>query len=346
MKKITKLLVAAGILMLSAACSQENTAASKPEETKSAAPEASDAVSESNWPSSTVQWYVPAASGGGTDLVGRVFTNYLNEKTKKGMVVTNQTAGSGSVAMETVRTAKPDGNNLFFAHTGSLITCATGVYNKSMIDDFTTIAYIPTVTNYCLVVNAGSPYQTIGDLIEDAKAKPSEVTFGVALGSSTHLMAGLLAGDAGVEFNYVEAGSDTEKVAAITGNHIAVSLVNPNNAKQFSDAGKIRVLATIGSTQERCPAFPEVPSLQELGYKSCTYSVDFVVWGPKDMADADVEKINAMFAEAVQDEGVLQKCADMNFPLTGCLSVEEGKVKAKEVSSQYEDACRQVGLVK
>ena len=204
------------------------------------------------------------------------------------MVVTNQTAGSGSVAMETVRTAKADGNNLFFAHTGSIITCVTGVYNKSMVDDFTTIAYIPTVTNYCLVVNAGSPYQTIEDLIEDAKANPASITFGVALGSSTHLMAGLLSGDAGVEFNYVEAGSDTEKVAAITGNHIAVSLVNPNNAQQFSDAGKIRVLATIGTSKERCSTFPDIPSLQELlslihicaaSERSCTNPYGFLMLG-------------------------------------------------------------------
>lgn len=342
MKKLIKKICVIGLSLSLVACSTEKAAV--PSSGEASQTEAEN-TPESKWPSTTVQWYVPAASGGGTDLVGRVFTNYLNEKTKKGMVVTNQTAGSGSVAMETVRTAVPDGNNLFFAHTGSLITCATGVYNKSMVEDFTTIAYIPTITNYCLVVNANSPYQTVEELIEDAKANPATITFGVALGSSTHLMAGLLAGDAGVEFNYVEAGSDTEKVSAITGNHITASLVNPNNAKQFSEAGKIRVLATIGSSAERCSAFPDVPSLQELGYESCNYSVDFVVWGPKDMNPADVEMINKMFAEAVQDEDVIKKCTDMNFPIIECLSVEEGKKRVEEVSLQYVEACRQVGLI-
>ena len=302
--------------------------------------------STSKWPSASVQYIVPAKSGGGTDLVSRVYTTWLNEKTGKGMVVTNQSDGGGAIAASTVANAKPDGNTLMFAHTGSLISAATGTISNDMVEDYTTIAYIPSVTNYCLVVNGKSDIKSIEDLVAAAKAEPGKVTLGVALGASTHMMAASIAKDADVTFNYVEAGSDTEKISALAGGHIMATLVNPNNAKQFEDSGDVRVIAVLGSSDERCETFPDVPALKELGYDSCTFSVDFVVWGPKNMNPNDVQKIHDFFAEATEDTAVLEQCNNMNFPIQPCLGLEEGHAKLAEVNDQYTAILTELGLAK
>ncbi len=304
------------------------------------------AVAESKWPTTTIQYYVPATSGGGTDLCARVFTSWLAEKTGRSMVVTNQPQGSGAVAANSVANSKKDGSSLMFAHTGALIASATGSLPFSMVNDFTTIAYIPTVTNYCLIVNAKSDFQTVQDLVDAAKADPGKITFGVATGASTHMMAASLAMDAECTFNYVEAGADTEKVAALVGGHIQASLVNPNNAKQFQDSGDIRILGVFANSEDRCEAFPDVPNLQEFGWKNCTYSVDFVVWGPKGMKDEDVQKIHDLIAEATEDPAVLEQCTRMNFPLLPCLGLEEGQAKLSETDAQYRGILALIGLAK
>ncbi len=76
------------------------------------------AFAESNWPQKDVQIIVPANAGGGTDIVARIVAAYLAEATGKNFTVVNQSSGSGLVAYETVRNAKPDGSTLLFWHTG------------------------------------------------------------------------------------------------------------------------------------------------------------------------------------------------------------------------------------
>jgi len=350
MKKAFALILASAMALSLAACgsSKPATTQAAPVQTAAAGTQAAAPAdaSASKWPTGSVQFYVPANAGGGTDLAARIFTTWLNDRTGKGMVVTNQSEGSGQVATANVANAKPNGATLLLSHTGSLISAATGTISTDLVNGMTTLAFIPTVTNYCLVVNSKSDIQTIDDLIAKAKAEPGKVTFGVALGAGTHMMAANFAKDAGIEFNYVESGSDTEKVAALAGGHIIATLVNPNNAKQFSDSGDVRCLATIGSSADRADVFPDIPSLKELGYEHCTFSVDFVLWGPKDMEPADVQKIHDLIAEASEDPAVREQMANLHFPiLGGCLGLEEGQKRLAEISDAYKTTLKEIGLI-
>lgn len=300
---------------------------------------------ESKWPTGTVQLIVPAKAGGGTDLAARIFAKYLQEKLGKPFVIVNQPEGGGVVAAETARNAKPDGSTLLFYHTSLLVTCQTGMYDKSPVDDFTVASVLPTGGSYVLVVGVNSPYKTVDDLVKAAKEKPGQITLGVQTNGSTHFMAGLLMQDAGVEFKYVEAGSDTDKLAALQGGHIDATLVNANGAKQYSEAGKLRALATISGSTERDPFLPDLPSFHELGYKNSVYGIDLIVLGPKDSDKMMLQKINDSIKEACNDSEVQQQMKKISMPIR-FMNIDESAERLKTMYDKIGKVAEAIGAKK
>lgn len=321
---------------------QAETQAETQKDAESAAPAA---AAESDWPTNTVQFLLPASAGGATDLSGRSIANFLQEKFGKSMVIVNQTDGNGVVAFENTRNAKPDGLTLLYYHSGILVSEATGLYDKDVLNDFKVISVLPAGGSYALVVSPSSEYNSVDDLIEAAKAAPGTITCGVQMGSSTHVMSGMLQKDSGAEFKYVEGGSDQDKLAAMQGGHMTFAFINTKNAKPYSEAGKLKVLATIAGTPDRDPAMPDTPSLYELGYESCIFGTDFFILGPKDLDDATAEKINAAIGEATKDASVIDVHEKINMPLTW-LSVEESIERVKERQTSIDEVTKAIGIAK
>ena len=85
-------------------------------------------TTESDWPTGTVQFLLPAKAGGATDLSGRAFAAVLQQKFGKDFVIVNQTDGSGVVAFENGRTAKADGITILYYHLFFFLYIATGLY--------------------------------------------------------------------------------------------------------------------------------------------------------------------------------------------------------------------------
>lgn len=267
------------------------------------------------WPTGSVQLLVPARAGGGTDVVGRIFGNSLQKATGKAFVIVNQVSGGGSVAADMVRTAKTDGLTLLFFHTTFLVNHRTGLYEYSPLTEFTPLAVMPSGGSYALCVNVNSPYKTVADLVDAAKAKPNQVTVGVQLKGSTHFMAGLLMKDSGAQFKVVEAGSDADKLVTLQGGNIDAALINTSGSLQYAQAGKLRILATISGNPARDPIAPDYPSCAELGYKSTIFGLDFMVFGPKGMDPATVKKINAVLESTAKDPEVVEALGKAKIPV-------------------------------
>lgn len=256
-----------------------------------------------------IEVQVPAKAGGGTDVMARAMTMQMAKDSGSNVTVVNNTDGSGVVAMEKVRTAKNDGSTLLQFHTTMLIKTATNVYKHSAADDFTVIAAAHPVEKISeiLVTSADSKYKTIDDLIKAAKAAPGTLLFGVETGGTVHIVTGLFAQAAGIEIKYVEAGSDTEKLTALVGKSIDACFVNPNQAKQYIQSGKVNAIAAVpidDNPADRSTVLPEVPNMVELGYK-CIFSTYFLFLGPKNMDKALVDKLYAMYSSASQNADVI-----------------------------------------
>lgn len=299
-----------------------------------------EAASGAKW-ASKVEVYVPAKAGGGTDVMARALATQVSKDSGSTLTIMNNTDGSGVVAMETVRTAKPDGSKILQFHTTMLIKSATGLYNKKAADDFTIIGVSrnPGAGGYVLVAGPNAPFNSARELAEYSKQK--QLLMGVETGGTVHLITGMFALEAGANVKYVEAGTDTEKLTTLVGGNIDACFVNVNQARQYVEAGKVKALGLVSSTREplRNPLIPQVPTLIEDGY-DVFFSFVNLFLGPKGMDPALVAEIYQHYVNASNhnDVNAILTPAGMNmtfYPQEDSLAiVKEQQVMLDKVVAQ------------
>jgi putative tricarboxylic transport membrane protein len=294
-----------------------------------------------------VEIQVPATAGGGTDVMARTLGTYVSKAAENNLTIINNTDGGGVVAMEKVRTARPNGSVLLHFHTTMLIKSAIGIYNRTVADDFTVIGVSQAPNSdggYILLVNPNSDITTLDALIKKAKANPGQLLAGVETGGSSHIMSGLFAKAAGINLKFVEAGPDTEKLTALVGKNIDLCFVNPNQARQYVQSGRGVALGMIPRNEKdsRSSVLPDIPTFPEQGLNFSFTSLIFVL-GPKNMDSALVKKIHDYYAAASKDEEVNKILKPAGF-VTEFFSIEEGAAKVKAQQEEISVVARELGL--
>ncbi len=297
----------------------------------------------------SVEIQVPAKAGGGTDVMARALSTQVGKDSGSTLTIVNNTDGGGMVACEKTAGGKADGSTLMQFHTTMLIKTASGVFSKSAADDYSVIAVGVPVdpANNVLVVSGDSSYNSLDDLLNDAKSRPGELMFGVETGGTVHVQTGLLAKAAGIEVKYVEAGSDTEKLTALVGNSINACLVNANQAKQYVESGKAKALAVVSNTAEggRSSVLPDVPCFEELGVDLSFQMLNVILLGPKNMDPELVKQIHDYYAAAAENEEVKATLAPAGMEMT-FLSQEEGLKTIQDMQTSINAVVEELGLKK
>lgn len=266
-----------------------------------------------DWPNGPVKLLVPAKPGGGSDIMSRIYADYLQKQIGSPVVVVNQPAGGGSVAFEELRNAAPDGQTLVFYHIGIIISSHTGRYDHP-ISDFTTVSVAQAYPPQVLAVAPDAPWNSLKDFTDDAREHPGERIMGVTLGSASHFIAGQIEQSAGVKLKLVEASSEVDKVAAIQGGHIDIGNLGAGPAAQYVQAGDMKVLALL--TPDADPKYPDFIPAQAQGVDLGDWSSPNIVWGPPGMDPALVEKINAALKDMGSDKETMDRLAKADSSFT------------------------------
>lgn len=252
-----------------------------------------------------IEVQLPAKAGGGTDVAGRMLTDWISQNSNSTLTIKNNTDGGGVVAYETIRTAKDNASKLLFFHSTMLIKHATGIYTHSPADEFKIAGVgLPTEKGgYILVVPTTSGITTLDEFI--AKSKEAELRIGVETGGSSHIMAGMVNKELGISLRIVESGPDTEKLTNLVGGSIDCALVNANQARQYIEGEKVNALACFSATAEggRNSVLPEVPSFCELGY-NLVFGTYFYVMLPKTTSEETAKEVYDLFSAAASDAEV------------------------------------------
>ncbi|GGM00874.1 tripartite tricarboxylate transporter substrate binding protein [Pseudomonas asuensis] len=229
------------------------------------------AAEETKWPTRPVQVIVPASAGGDTDFNARTMAKYFNQITGKSMVITNMGGGGGSVATAQVKDAEPNGNTILFAHVGQLVVNEVSGLVDYSYDAFD-ISCIAAVDKGAVFVS-GKPsgIDSLGALIEKAKAKPNSVIYGTELGGFSHLQGLIFQKLAGVQLKLVDTGSAAEKVTSLLGGRIDMSAVSYGAVQDYVKTGDMHILAQ--PNEEPNPLLGDVKTFKAQG-------IDFVMDKP------------------------------------------------------------------
>jgi tripartite-type tricarboxylate transporter receptor subunit TctC len=218
-----------------------------------------------NYPNRTITFVVPFAPGGLTDIPARILAAVMQERIGANIVVENKTGGSGVVGASHVWRAEPDGYTL-------LVNALADVQNLhyipvpyNAVTDFALIGKIAEGPPLVLIIDAKLPYKTLAELIADAKANPSKISFGTSGPASSPVIAltqlNALAGTKIVDVPY--RGSGQAAGAVVTG-AIQGTFTFYSSAKPLAEDGKVRALAV--SSNQRIAGWPDVPTMAELGF--------------------------------------------------------------------------------
>lgn len=299
---------------------------------------------ESGWKANTVKIYVTTKAGNGADLWIRMITPALEKETGKKFAVINQTEGNGVVGYETVRTAKPDGSTLLYFLNSMIVQSHTGVYDKTVSENFTPIAIDTSSGSMWMVIPTSSKFQSVQDIIDEVKANPGTVTFGMTSGQALQLLGGMMENDIGSQLSMVDAGGNAERLISLLGGNIDFTFVSTGAAKQYVESNQIRILGAVTGTGKRDPIFPDIPSVTELGLPTTMFGFDSMLLGPKGMAPALVTEINKKFQDAVLDpEVVAQFKSGMNTVMTP-LNVEESAQYVKDMDAKIGALAKGLGF--
>lgn len=219
-----------------------------------------------DYPNRPVRMIVPQAAGSGVDLMTRIVSQKLTESLGQQFVVDNRPGANGIIGLEAAAKSKPDGYTMVLGVPSSL-TMNPFIYKNLPYDtfrDFTPV--IQTSTNtFGVVVNASLPVTSVKELIALAKANPGQMLYGsFGTGNMTHLAAELLSQQSGLKLLHVPFKGETPSVVALLSGEIAVMLTPMQAFAPHVRSGKLRLLATLGD--KRSIAFPDAPSMGELGY--------------------------------------------------------------------------------
>ena len=254
-----------------------------------------------DYPTKPITFVVPYSAGGSSDQLVRGMQPYLETAMNATLVPKNITGGGGAVGMsEALFSSKADGYTVTLP--SNAVYGLEGLGNVPWKHgDFDTVARIIT-EDYSITFRADAPWNTLDEFIEYVKANPGTVKMGFSgFGSSTHIVAAAFAQKFGLEFSFVPYQGGSKTVAATMGGHIDANTHHPAETKAGVDAGKLRVLATMGP--ERSSLYPDVPTMKELGH-------DWVVsqWRGVAMPKGVPDEVKKVWEDALK-----KVCADAEF---------------------------------
>src|SRR5437868_9798485 len=214
-----------------------------------------------SWPQKPVRFIVPFAPGGATDIAARMLGEKLAQLWGQSVLIENRAGAGGSLGAAEAARAAPDGYTLFFP-SGSVMTANQHVYAKLNYDpekDFVPVTNVVTGPQV-LVVPANSPYKTVKDLIDGARANPGKLTFGHAgIGTQTHLAAENFLYQAKIDAVSVPYKGEAPALAGLVGGEISFVLTNMAAAIPQIQGGRIRALGV--TSKAEAPQLPGVPPI-------------------------------------------------------------------------------------
>ena len=262
------------------------------------------------YPTKSVTMMVPYAAGGPTDTVARVTAQAMTKPMGQTVVVENRPAAGGILAPELVKNARPDGYTILIHHIGMATTPA--LYRNlrfNPTEDFEPIGLINDVP-MTLIARQNFPGKDFKEFLAYIKSNKDKVTYANAgLGAASHLCGMLFMSAIETDILTVPYKGTAPAMNDLLGNQVDFMCDQTTNTTAQIKSGKVKVYAV--TSPKRVPSLPDIPTLDELGLKGFNVGIWHALYAPKGTPKAVIDKLAAALQEAVKDDTVKKRFADL-----------------------------------
>jgi tripartite-type tricarboxylate transporter receptor subunit TctC len=266
-------------------------------------------LAETAYPNHPVRIIVGQAAGSASDIVARLFAQWLSEKLGQQFIIETRPGAAGNIATEAVTHMAPDGYNLLLLNSQNAINVA--LYEKLNFDFARDIVPVGKVEDVPLVmeVNPSVPAKTVAEFIAYAKANPGKLNMASAgIGGPQHIAGELFKYMAGVDLAHIPYKGSTPAVTDLIAGQVQVMFdVTPTALPQIK-GGKTRALGV--TTLQQLPSLPDVPTIDSTvkGYEATAW-IGF--GAPRGTPPEVIATLNKQLNAAVGDPTIKKRLADL-----------------------------------
>lgn len=278
------------------------------------------------WPAKPIRTIVPFPAGGGTDIVARDVTQKIAASTKWTFVIDNKPGSGGNLGIDAAAKSPADGYNLVIGQTSNL-AINPSLYSKLPYDPVKDLTPIGLIGNapLVLVVPSNSPFKTLTDVINAAKAQPGFINYGTSgNGTVAHLATELLQREAGVKLTHIPYKGAAQGINDVIGGQVQLYMSSVPTLLGHIKNGKLRALAVTAA--QRTDDLPQIPTVAESGYRGFEAVTWFGLLGPAKLPAAIVSSANAELNKALNSADLRKKLEDQGLNVTPGSAEEFGRL--------------------
>lgn len=264
------------------------------------------------YPAKPITVIVPFAAGGSADIMARALEKSAQQHLGQPLIITNMPGGAGTIAMNELAGAKPDGYTIGVSGVNAILQPLYGetrYHYPTALDPLVRVVSSPTV----LAVLSEKPWNSLNDLVDDAKAHPGEIKFGHAgLGTTMHITGEMLAKESGITISQVPFKGESESLAALLGGHIHFMLGTPSALKEHVKSGTIKLLGVAEEKRLTLPGFENVPTFKDQGINAA-FNFWIGVVAPKGIPAPEKTRLTAGLKEMINTPEFNKNMAELGM---------------------------------
>ncbi|MGB5495678.1 MAG: tripartite tricarboxylate transporter substrate binding protein [Sedimenticolaceae bacterium] len=292
------------------------------------------------YPEKPISYIIPFGPGGESDITARHQQPFFKEKFGEDLVISYKPGGGGAVGWAQLNSIKGDGYTIMGINLPHIIVKPMEKDVGFRTDDVTGV-YMFHYTPDAIVVTKDSPFKTVQDVIDYAKANPGKLTLsGSGKGTANHLAQIRFDDMAGIKTTYVAFKGTGKAVAALLGDQVKASWGYTSVGAKHSEQARLLAVAM----EARHPKFPDVPTFKELGFDLVSGAYRGIAV-PKSTPEAVRVKLSEMIGEINADPEFRKRMENDGMAL---LDVDYAGMPAfmKEMGAVYTEAAREAGIIK
>ena len=272
---------------------------------------------QEKYPSRPITWICPYAAGGNADTRSRQVGKVMSEILGQPILIDNKAGAGGNIGTEMIARGKPDGYTVGMGNFAPLAV-NHALFKKLNFDPFNDIVPITLIERgpLILMVRADSPYKSVKDIVNAAKASPGSLSYASGgIGGTHHLSGALFEHSAEIDMIHAPYKSGAAGATDLMSGQVHMMFEQMYSAMPAIKGGRLRALAITSKT--RSPLLPDLPTMGEQGYPA----VEVLNWqglvGPKGMSAELIKTLSAACNKALQDPDLREKMLSQGNEIGG-----------------------------